>query len=110
MKIHLYAQPFYHQDAYIVADAEGLKALSEACDQARKTGSTAIEAFTEDGEGYAVFVTNLEERDPKWEQLPLPYIDTEITGKGGGLAIADLIGIYKYRELHSRLRGSNEKQ
>jgi hypothetical protein len=104
MKIHIYAQHFSHQDAYIVADAEGLAALSAACDQARKT-TTAIGAFTEDGEGYAVFVTSLEERDPKWEQLSFPYTDKEITGKGGDLSPFDLIGSDKYKELHAKMRG-----
>ena len=102
MKIHVYAQPYHHADAFIVADAEGLKAISAACEQALKTVTSAVEAMVEDGEGYFVFVTNLEERDPKWEQLPLPYTDTEITGKGGPMPIPELIGVPRYREIYAR--------
>lgn len=106
MKLHIYAQAYHHCDAHIVADAEGLDALIAACEQAKKTATSAQQVFTDDGEGYGVFVTVLETRDPRWEQLCFPYIDKEVTGKGGDLTPVDIMGTHKYRELHARMRAN----
>lgn len=108
MKVHLYAQPFHHGDAYIVADAEGLTAIRDACDAALKRGSTAIEPFAEDGEEYALIVMNVETRDPKWALLHLPYTDDGVTGISYvGSPPVEVLGTLRYRELHSKIRASD---
>ena len=106
MKVHIYAQPFNHGDAYIVADAEGLTAIRDACDAALKRGSTAIEPFTEDGEGYALIVMNIETRDPKWALIHLPYILDGIDHDVGSSPV-EILGTLRYRELHARIRASD---
>jgi len=108
MKVHIYAQPFHHGDAYIVANAEGLTAIRDACDAALKRGSVAIEPFTEDGEGYALIVMNIETRDPKWSQLHLPYTDNDVIGiPYVGSHPVEILGTLRYRELHARIRASD---
>lgn len=109
MKVHVYPQDFPHGDVFIVADKEGLDALIAACERAKSSSSSAFLAFTEDGEGFALFVATLEERSPQWEQLPLPYTNKELTGKGGDLCLPDLIGSHRYRKIHLQLQDTDGK-
>lgn len=105
MKVHLYAQYEHHGDAFIVADAEGLSAIRDACDAALRRGATAFHSFAEDGEGYLTFLVNLETRDPKWEQLTLPYFESmhvERTHDWAKIGPVDVIGTTKYREIAAR--------
>jgi hypothetical protein len=100
VKLHFYAQYSHHEDAFVVADAEGLRALRDACDVALRRGATAFQTFAEDGEGYLAFLVNLETRDPKWEQLDLPY--QERFGARPKLGPVDVIGPRQYREISTR--------
>jgi len=106
MKIHLYAQGAHHDDAYIVADAEGLVALRDACDAALRKGASAVEVETQDGEGYALIAVNVETRDPKWDQLYLPYTIPEFSASclEGRIGPVDVVGLLRYRELQAKLR------
>lgn len=107
MKVHLYAQAAHHEDAYVVADAEGLKALRDACDAALRKGVAISSPEAEDGEGYSLFVVNLETRDPKWDQLLLPYTLPEFNSEAylkTRIGPFHVVGSNRYRELQSRLR------
>jgi len=106
MKAHLYSQSFSHGDAYIVADAEGLNALKDACDKALARGSAAFESSSRDGEGFALFVLHVESKDPKWDQLLLPYIDGEPVFPNGTPPFS-VLGAQRYRELHAKIKEVN---
>lgn len=76
MYLHLYAQDSHHDDAQIMGDRESLIALREAIDEAlAKDEEVAIEAFVNDGEGYQVHVTCLDNLD----SLLLPYTTYNIS-------------------------------
>lgn len=70
MKIlNIYGQAFYHQEARIVGNKEGLLVLRDAIDEAIKTSKARTSnddapLFASDGEGYAVIV---ECHDDEWE-------------------------------------------
>lgn len=73
MKTHIYAQQDSHGEAYLVGDTESLKSLRDAIDRALAKDSSSFETSSEDGEGYNVLIVKLEENDPKWDDLLLPY-------------------------------------
>lgn len=103
-KIHLYPQVYSHGDAYIVADADGLRALIKACEAALTEGDSALCATPADGEGYAILVKKLEAEDEQWEQIPLPYPCNGANARGGDTPIYDLIGLDKYVAHHTRIK------
>jgi len=81
--IHIYAQPWEHTEAYIVASPDGLSVLRAAIDAALDGGIGLVaHAWVADGEGYDVVVLRID--DPPWEGLwPLlmtPYRDYETVG------------------------------
>lgn len=94
--VHIYAQQHQHDDCFIVANKEGLRALKKAIDKALEIVEAPIqdardpatyaaanaEVMTTDGEGYTVKVRldNSEWTDKSWTTLLLPYTDHETTG------------------------------
>lgn len=54
--LHVYAQPGFHEEAYLVGNREALAALRDAIDRALHNERAALGAFTTDGEGYTVIV------------------------------------------------------
>lgn len=72
--MHVYAQPLWHFDAYIVGNAEALQALKQAIDEALKHGRSKMITFAGDGEEYDVMVIMLEDRE-KWDRLAEPYTE-----------------------------------
>lgn len=74
-RLHVYAQAFWHEDAYIVGNVEGLRALRRAIDAALKVGhAESAELSCGDGEGYCVRVFRVEGAEP-WPRLAVPYTD-----------------------------------
>lgn len=101
MKIHLYAQGQEHRDVFVVADREGLLRLRDVCDRALQRGASVVEGSTADGESFALFTVELDDRDPKWGQLVLPYQGWV----GGETSIGpfDILGATRYRDLYRSL-------
>lgn len=84
---HLYAQPFQHQDAYLVLNRQGAEELANAITIALAEPSQytmQVELETSDGEGFTLHlcVTN---NAATWEQLELPYTAAELQDKGDSL-------------------------
>jgi len=105
MKVHVYPQASGHGDAYIVADSDGLLAIRDACDAALKRGATSIEPATADGEGYTLIFMNVETRDPKWENVQLPYVLEGLERTGA--PPVEILGILRYREIHAKNRSKS---
>lgn len=66
--LHIYGQPFWHADARIIGNTEGLTELREVIDHALRDGKAETSEwddclFTSDGEGYKVIV---ESHNGKW--------------------------------------------
>ncbi len=80
--LHLYAQPFWHAEAYIVGDREGLTALRDAIDAALDTGRGTASPFASDGEGYELEVLAVSTEDA-W-RLGVPYTDEMALDKRKG--------------------------
>lgn len=108
MKLHIYAQAHWHQDAFVIGDREGLELLRDACEIAlkREPSNCAFEAMTSDGEGYAVLVARLD-NEQTWEQLMLPYTDP-ITDPRSGTPPWEALGEGRYVELHKKLRARDD--
>lgn len=77
--LHIYGQSFWHEPAFIVGNIQGLRALQKAIEQAideavdvKNPGTASAECFTNDGEGYIVFVVCDE---GNFEKRALPYTD-----------------------------------
>lgn len=71
--VNLYAQPFWHSEAWIGADRKGLMALRQAIDDALNTQIGCAEACASDGEGYDIYVVQLTAQQA-FEQV-VPYTD-----------------------------------
>jgi hypothetical protein len=75
--LHIYAQPYWHQCAFVVGDREALVKLREQIDAAIQGGpgksETWFESFTNDGEGFETHVVCVTEDQA--EKLMLPYTD-----------------------------------
>lgn len=63
--LQIYAQPCWHEDAYIVGNRKGLEALRDAISRALEIdGPITMSAFVEfDGEGYDLVVCPCEDDD-----------------------------------------------
>ena len=94
--LHIYAQPCWHEEAWIVGNRRGLEILRDAINQALAEGhgqtATTPNEFvcTNDGEGYDVMVL-LEESEwghsylepetlTNWDVLRKPYTDEMAQG------------------------------
>ena len=71
--LHLYAQPFWHVEAYISGGRGALLALRAAIDEALHKGAGECDVFASDGEGYTVHVVAMTDADAD-RQVP-PYTD-----------------------------------
>jgi hypothetical protein len=97
-KLHLYAQTWEHQPAYVVGDRDALERLKQAIeivleDNGRSINSSVIPAFATDGEGYDVHVVLLEEQ-ADWYKLQMPYTgDSESDGSAGKLWPEEMFGV-----------------
>lgn len=69
--LHIYAQPYWHCDAFILGDRDSLTRLRDALTRALDSGQPqAIEAFTSDGEAFGAVVAVCDD-----DNLALPYTD-----------------------------------
>lgn len=112
MKLHIYAQQLNHDAAMLVADKRALFELRDAIDRALKEGNTCLEFEAADGEGYSLYVVELEEKDISWEQLDLPYVDRRSMGFKDQHAPSppfQLIGADRHKELRAKLLKDAEK-
>lgn len=71
--LNVYGQRYPHATAYIVGDAEALRALRDAIDTALADKHGCAHTFTSDGEGYDVIVLHLPSDEA--EKLITPYTD-----------------------------------
>jgi hypothetical protein len=78
-RLHIYAQPYNHSDAWIVGDTEALIALRDALNKlidpplfGDKDTLAGVKSFCNDGEGYTTLILKVED-DIVWDQLTLPY-------------------------------------
>jgi hypothetical protein len=98
-KLHVYAQPQQHEEAWIVGDLKALTALRDALSRVidGKQASGA-KSFCEDGEGYTAVVLCVE--DPKiWEKMALPYTDIEGIPHEEDVFPFHIIDIELYRQI-----------
>lgn len=72
--VHLYAQYQWHDDAFIVANREGLLALQRAITEALENGHGSTEAFVGDGEGFSVRIVVKDEDLSAWREVAVPCI------------------------------------
>lgn len=74
---HIYAQDYWHDNSFIVANKEGLLALKRAIEEALKEQHAKADVMTADGEGYSTHILCLQEdwQSEKWQKLMLPYTD-----------------------------------
>lgn len=54
--LHLHAQSFPHDEAWVVGDRDGLQALRDAIDAALSGHPSAARSFAADGEGFVSIV------------------------------------------------------
>lgn len=75
--IHVYAQECWHDDAYIVANEEGLLALKKAVDEALEKGKGDAFVYTADGEEFTLLVLRIDGGlgEGKWPKIAMPYTD-----------------------------------
>lgn len=76
--LHIYAQDQWHADAFIVGNAEALKALRDAIDRALERGHGYASCYVNDGEGYYTAVVKVDDKE-KLDRLGVPYTD-EVAG------------------------------
>jgi hypothetical protein len=72
--LHIYAQPYYHAESYIVGNRDALLLLRDAIDEALKDGKSSAEVSVADGEGYDTNVMLIED-EKTWDRLRRPYTD-----------------------------------
>ena len=70
--LHIYAQPFQHEDAVIRGNVEALTALRDALTVAIETGQAEADAFCHDGEGFGVLCQRV---NLNALMGPLPYTE-----------------------------------
>ena len=70
--LHIHGQEAHHDDAFIVGNHAGLKALREAVDLALAFDTGASEVEAGDGEGYYVIAMRVE-ADADWNAAGMPY-------------------------------------
>lgn len=75
MKAQIYGQMFEHQEVFIIADAEALSAIMEACAAAfYKRENTRVSMMANDGEWYDLHIICLDTTDYRWNKLEGHYI------------------------------------
>ena len=92
--LHIYAQSFQHQDAWIVGTRDSLMALRDALNRALESQTLEkLESFTGDGEGYSVLVLQVD--GVTAAELRYPYVDYE---GSFGKAPFEIVGSEAYRK------------
>lgn len=72
--LHLYAQAYQHQEAWMVGTRDGLTALRDALNVALASNEpTPLTTSTNDGEGYKVVIWPVSEA--KMQDFKTPYTD-----------------------------------
>lgn len=72
--VHLHAQAYWHDPAYVTGNRAGLLALRQAIDEALgEAEDSSVNAFTSDGEGYDLRVRRVD--GAQIHKLGLPYTD-----------------------------------
>lgn len=80
--LHIYAQAYQHQEAWVVGTKDALTALRDALNVALASGDpTAMTAFTNDGEGYKVILWPVSEG--KVQDFRTPYVDPTVPVQAG---------------------------
>ena len=99
--LHIHAQEYQHNPAYIIGNRDGLLALKTLIEQALENGDT-ISAnrgndmiFTADGEGYEVVVVcdDHDWQTPNWQERVLPYTDDSAMPRNENNHIEPWIGV-----------------
>jgi hypothetical protein len=78
--LHIYGQPMWHGDAFVVGNRAALLRLRDGIDQALQFVEKKELFFPADEEGYDLYVACVED-EFDWEQLDAPYHDPEIFEK-----------------------------
>lgn len=81
--LHIYAQEYGHDQAYVVGEREALIALRDAIDRVlanEEDNKETFEAYAGDGEGFDVIVRCVD--NTVFEELMLPYTDEVFDRKG----------------------------
>jgi len=79
MKLHIYAQVYNHDHAFIVGNKEALENLRNAIQAAIDDTELNCTAFAADGEWYEIKVYR-EEDEAYWHNSALPYTDKNAIG------------------------------
>jgi len=77
-ELHLYAKSQWHNEAYVVGDREGLMRLRHAITLALGDVDyqSKAEFFTNDGEGYPLYIKKM---PSEWmDKVVLPYTDVDV--------------------------------
>lgn len=79
--IHVYAQGCWHDDAYIVANKEGLLALKKAVDEALEKGKGDAFVYAADGEEFTLLVLRIDGGlgEGMWPKIAMPYTDKYVS-------------------------------
>ena len=112
MKLHIYGQQLNHDAAWLVGDKQALYELRDAVDRAIQDGNTCLDFEAQDGEGYSLYIAEVETKDMTWEQLDLPYTDRSGMGfKDSRLPSPpwSLIAPERHKELRAKLLKNSEK-
>jgi len=77
--LHIHGQEFWHQEAYIVANRQGLEELKTAIEQALNEGLSHVAESVSDGEGYDLYIQLIDSswKSEEWEKAALPYTSQE---------------------------------
>jgi len=74
--VHIYSQEDQHDDAFIIANREGLLIMQKAIFNALEKKKSIAKVYVADGEGYNVkiLMNNTEWPSNNWNVLAIPYI------------------------------------
>ena len=78
--LHIYGQPMWHGDAFIVGNRAALQRLKDTIDQALQFGEKKEVFFPEDEEGYSLYISCIDDSFDL-SQLDPPYHDPDIFEK-----------------------------
>jgi hypothetical protein len=73
--LHIYGQSFWHDEAFIVGNREGLATLRDAITRALESESGAVvaTAYVNDGEGFDIGIYRV--HDENTDRISVPYTD-----------------------------------
>jgi hypothetical protein len=97
MFLHIYAQQYEHDTAWLVGDEQSLIALRNTIDRAISNHHSSMSSFTSDGEGFITTVI-LTKDDCEKNEMTLPYaivLDTK-----SNVLPSDLIQSKDCKKLH----------